>query len=87
MAACRLQTQTYRTKGDVRTLPEEGEDDHLDRLAHHGHDVRPQAVHEDLLLGEGEEQQQQAVVWAQLSHQQPEVGSGPKKEGHLKLLS
>ena len=75
MAACRLQTQTYRTKGDVWTLPEEGEDDHLDRLADHGHDVGPQAVHQDLLLGEGEQQQQQTVVGAQLRHQQPEVCS------------
>ena len=78
--------QTYWTEGDVGTLPEEGEDDHLDRLADHGHDVGPQAVHEDLLLGEGEEKQQQAVVWAQLSHQQPEVGSGPEKEERLKLM-
>ena len=52
MAAYRL--QTYRTKGDVGTLPEEGEDDHLDRLANHGHNVGPQAVDQDLLLGEGE---------------------------------
>lgn len=52
MAAYRL--QTYRTKGDVGTLPEEGKDDHLDRLANHGHNVGPQAVDQDLLLGEGE---------------------------------
>lgn len=77
MAAYRL--QTYRTKGDVGTLPEEGEDDHLDRLADHGYDVGPQAVHQDLLLGEGEQQQQQAVVGAKLRHQQPEVGSGPER--------
>ena len=84
MAACRLQTQTYRTKGDVWTLPEEGEDDHLDRLADHGHDVGPQAVHQDLLLGEGEQKQQQTVVGAQLRHQQPEVSSGPAKKTILR---
>ena len=70
-------TRTYWTEGDVGTLPEEGEDDHLDGLADHGHDVGPPAVHQDLLLGESQEQQQQAVVRSQGRHQQPEVSSGP----------
>ena len=34
---------------------------------------------EDLLLGEGEEEEQEAVVRAEGGHQQPEVGAGPEE--------
>ena len=64
-------------------MPVEREYDLHESLADGRHHVRPQRVDEDLLLGEGEEEEQEAVVRAEGGHQQPEVGAGPEeRESH-----
>ena len=78
---------TDRTQWYVGTLPVERKYDLHQSLAHCRDHVGPERVDEDLLLGESQQEEEQAIVRAECGHQQLEVCSRPTKRELVAVLT